>query len=107
MTGQQRLDENPIKVLEIIESLKNQSIDIIVFPESILNDIVAPVPLANSVQGQSPCNLTNVHQLIRNISCAAAKVKSYVVIDLVIKDDAGDLYNTAIVFDRNGAIIAK
>lgn len=107
MTGQQKIKENLIRVTEIINSNETRNVDILVFPELILNDHTAPIPLIKSVEKYAPCDLPIVHWVLRDISCAARKSATYIVIDLIAKDYFGDLYNTALVFDRKGAIIAK
>lgn len=107
MTGQQRLNENTKRVIDIINSDDTKNVDILVFPESILNDATAPVPLSKSDEGQSPCDSLTIHWLLHDISCAVRQSSMYVVIDLVTKDDVGHLYNTALVFDRKGSIIQK
>lgn len=92
--------------------------DIIVFPEAILNGNNSQIYLPNSTVF---CDDPNAHPVLRNISCAARKAKTYVVIDLYTKvhcsmddqsfcankTDHTNLYNMAFAFDRNGATIAK
>lgn len=107
MTGQQRLNENTKRVIDIINSDETKNVEILVFPESILNDATAPVPLLKSDEGHSPCNSLTIHWLLHDISCAVRQSSMYVVIDLVTKDDVGNLYNTALVFDRKGSIMQK
>lgn len=107
MTGEQKIKENLKRVTDIINSDETNNVDILVFPELILNDHTVPVPLIKSIEKHSPCDLPRVHSVLRDISCAARQSSTYVVIDLIAKDYAGDLYNTALVFDRKGSIIAK
>lgn len=106
MTGQQRLDENTKRVIDIINSDETKNVDILVFPESILNDPMTPVPLSKLDVGHSPCDSSTIHWLLHDISCAARKSATYIVIDLIITiDDATNMYNTALVFNRKGSII--
>lgn len=107
MTGQQKIKQNLQRVTRIINSNETKNVDILVFPELILNDHTVPIPLMESVGKRSPCDLPNVHWVLRDISCAARKSATYIVIDLITKDYAGAVYNTALVFDRKGSIIAK
>lgn len=107
MTGRQKIKENPKRVTEIINSNETKNVDILVFPEFILNDYTVPIPLIKSIEKHSPCDLPLAHWVLRDISCAARQSATYIVIDLIVIDYAGDLYNTALVFDRKGSIIAK
>lgn len=107
MTGQQKINENLIRVMNIINSDETRNVDILVFPELILNDHTEPIQLIKSVEKHSPCDLPNVHRILYGISRAAKMSAKYIVITLITKDDDGHLYNTALVFDRKGFIIAK
>lgn len=100
--------KNTERVSRIINSNGTRDLDILVFPEFILNDCDYPILLKKSDENQSLCDSSKlVHYALREIACAAKKSKTYVIIDFVMKDDAGHLYNTALVFDRKGSIIAK
>lgn len=102
------IKENTKRVIDIINSDETKNVDILVFPESILNNPTAPIPLSNSVEGHPLCDMPDIHWVLRDISCAARQSSSYVVINLLTKDNnAGAVYNTALVFDRLGSIIAK
>ena len=106
------------QLIDIIHSPRLKDVDIIVLPESILNDITSAILLPNSTVF---CDDPNAHPIFRDISCAARAAKMYVVIDLyakvycsmddqsfcVQKEDNTNTYNMALVFDRNGATIAK
>lgn len=107
VTGQQKIDENTARVIEIINSDTIRNVDILVFPESILNDDTMPIPLVDSFIDASPCDSPDIHKILHDISCAVKQASKYVVIDLVIKDETDDLYNMALAFNRTGAIIAK
>lgn len=107
MTGQQKIKNNLKRVTEIINSDETRNVDILVFPELILNDNTAPISLIELGKKCSPCDSPTVHWVLRDISRAAKKAATYVVIDLIVKDFAGNLYNTAMVFNRKGSIIAK
>lgn len=102
------IKENTKRVIDIINSNEIKNVDILVFPESILNNPTAPIPLSKSVEGYSLCDLPNVHWVLRDISCAARQSSTYVVINLMLtNDNTGNVYNTALVFDRLGTIVAK
>ncbi|XP_015586625.1 vanin-like protein 1 [Cephus cinctus] len=101
--------------------------DIIVFPESGLSTSSMParkdlkswtsfVPDAN--ERYSPCTNENVemHSALKMVSCAANSTKMYVVINIGERvpceedgcpSDKLLYYNTNVVFDRDGIIIAK
>lgn len=106
------------QIVDIIQSKDVESADILVFPESILNDKNTPIQLPNSFFF---CGDRKAPFALRNISCAVRNAKKYVVINVyvevkcsyddqpycVTKRNATNLYNMAIVFDREGEVIAK
>lgn len=106
------------QIVDIIQSEEVKNADILVFPESILNDPTTAILLPNS---STFCDDAMAHFVLRNISCAVRNARKYVVIDLNIKIkcseddqpfcankfDSINLYNMAMVFDRHGAVIAK
>lgn len=116
----------PMYVGNIMDA-KKQNADIIVFPEDGLTTYHLPprdkmdswatlVPAP--AQKYTPCtqNTIAVSQALKNISCAAQKNEIYVVINLPEKSPCtGDgcpkdnvfYYNTNVVFDRNGMVIAR
>lgn len=49
------MDQNTKRVIDIIISGKMKNLDILVFPESILNNPTAPVPLSKSDEGHPLC----------------------------------------------------
>ncbi|KYN09055.1 PREDICTED: vanin-like protein 2 [Trachymyrmex cornetzi] len=102
-------------------------VDIIVFPEAGLTTVNFPerekledwttiVPNASS--NYTPCcqDTFKVSEALRKISCAARSNKIYVVINIAEKEPCSDepcptdkmfYYNTNVVFDRTGKIIAR
>lgn len=108
-----------------MESVKN--LDIIVFPESTLNNIDVPTFVPNpNTRLTSLCSETdNVSSLYEDfliqLSCAAQKLGVYVVINLTEKElcsavpednrpcsAAGyNIFNTNVVFDRQGVIVSR
>lgn len=107
------------QVIEIIKSSELNGVDIVVLPEGILNRQHTAVLLPNT--DLSYCDDPKVDNVLRDISCAVRKANKYVVIDLLVKVkcslddqpycvndiDSTNLYNMAIVFDRNGDVVAK
>lgn len=106
------------KVLDIIKSEDVKDANIVIFPESVLNEPKTAILLPNSI---SFCDDPYANHMLRAISCAARDTRKYVVIDLNIKIkcadddqpfcanpvDSTNLYNMAMVFDRYGDVIAK
>lgn len=97
-------------------------VDIIVFPESTLNNYDTGEFFSENV---APCGSGNHGPIVNSISCAARHTKKYVSINLVetslcpdqqqieLNDtrpcpiDKINKYNTNVVFDRNGTIVSK
>lgn len=113
--------ENNLKLFDVhIASYTAKQADIIVFPEFALmgvsrnNSIEIPDPNENIIT----CGDVIYSKILRYISCAAAKAKKYVVINVMMQDNCTNeidlncpttgyyVYNTIVVFDRRGAIIA-
>lgn len=106
------------QMVDIIHSPEVKEAEIIVLPEAILNNDTSPFLLPKS---SIYCNDPNAHYSFRNLSCAARDAKKYVVMNVYVaikcsdddqpfcgnKADSTNVYNTAIVFDRFGATIAK
>lgn len=106
------------QIVEIIKSPETKAVDILVFPEAAFNRQQTAILLPDS---PVYCDEPDAHFAIRNISCAARDAKKYVVIDLFAKvncanddqpfcankTDSTNLYNMAIVFNRQGAAVAK
>lgn len=99
--------------------------DIIVFPESTLNDLDTAFYLPEPEDLVIPCGNLSYHDVVFKISCAALTEQKYIVINVKEKSDCPDkqqlalndprpcdknkvnVYNTNVVFDRKGAVIAK
>lgn len=105
-------------MVDIINSPEVKEAEIIVLPEAILNNDTTPIFQPKSTIF---CNDPDAHFVFRNLSCAARDAKKYVVIDVYTKikcedddqpfcgnkNDNTNVYNTAFVFDRTGAVIAR
>ncbi|XP_031622311.1 vanin-like protein 1 [Contarinia nasturtii] len=103
----------------IIQSAELNGVDIVVFPETILNRQGQADILPNT--NKSYCDEPKSGYILRSIACAARKAKKYVVINAFAKikcslddqpcsdsnENSTNLYTMAIVFDRNGCAVAK
>ncbi|XP_076649284.1 vanin-like protein 1 [Halictus rubicundus] len=115
------LIENAKLYSQFIKNASLQGADIIVFPEDGLTSFFFPdlpridpwttfVPTAE--EKYIPCtqNRAGISDAMKLLSCAARENKIYVVINLVEKALGADRayhYNTNVVFDRKGQIIAR
>lgn len=111
--------EVTLQAINILESSELDGVDIVVLPEVIFNRQNTAALLPNTTL--TYCDDSAVDEVLRSLSCAARKVKKYVVTDLYVKvkctqddqefcsneTDATNLYNMAIVFDRNGDVVAR
>ncbi|KAK9870139.1 hypothetical protein WA026_006231 [Henosepilachna vigintioctopunctata] len=113
---------------DIIKDIKNKnhSVDIVVFPEATL--VSEPLNTEKGIEGMTfvpepkeeiiPCDSSSEKftSFFKLLSCTARKYQIYLVINLKEKDNcAGSdclsrplkFYNTDVVFDRNGKVIAR
>lgn len=99
---------------ELIRSDEAKVTDIIIFPELTLNtfsdSVYVPDPSTNVI----PCEENSSRNVLPFLSCLAAEVGKYLVINLSEIFDCKSCaphgyvwYNTNVVFDRNGAVIAR
>lgn len=107
---------------ELIRSDEAKAVDILVFPEFTLNTISDPVYVPNPSRNLIPCHEDAPRDLLSHLSCLAAEVGKYIVINLSEIFDCESIptedprpcgphgfhrYNTNLVFGRNGAVIAR
>lgn len=111
--------KNLKQIVGIFDSSELNGVDILVLPESILNQKHTAVLLPNTKT--TFCDDPNVDPILRSISCAVRKANLYAIINLYVKvkcseddqsfcanrNDSTNLYNMAIVLNRHGDIIAK
>lgn len=120
-----QLNNNLREYISIINSDEASNLDIIVFPELTLNNLqyltYTPDPKLKIV----PCNNQQYEAFLRDLSCAAKYSRKYVAVNFMekefcsassqaVKNDPRpcapnglSYFNTNVVFDRNGAIIAR
>uniref|UniRef100_A0A336LT70 CSON000083 protein n=1 Tax=Culicoides sonorensis TaxID=179676 RepID=A0A336LT70_CULSO len=123
---EQQVSDNYFEYQRIISSQEVRQADIIIFPESTLNTIDTAVYVPDVDDLITPCDNSTYLGLIQTISCAARIRSKYIVINLKEKSDCPDkqqiefndprpcdhpnktnVYNTNVVFDRTGRVIAK
>lgn len=106
---------------QLIRSHEAKPIDILVFPELTLNTLSDPVYVPDPHETFVPCR-EDSPELLSRLSCLAAETSKYFVINLseIFDCESGadedprpcgphgfHRYNTNVVFDRNGAVIAR
>ncbi|XP_058459439.1 vanin-like protein 2 [Malaya genurostris] len=106
---------------QLIRSDSAKLADLILFPELTLNSLSDPVYVPEPQENLVPCR-TDSPELLSRLSCLAAEVRKYIVINLSEIFDCESTpeedprpcgphgfhrYNTDVVFDRNGAVIAR
>ncbi|XP_017764853.1 PREDICTED: vanin-like protein 1 [Eufriesea mexicana] len=125
------LKKNTDVYIEYIKEASEQNADIIVFPEDGLTSIHLPASwpqldswttaIPSALDEYVPCteNHINVGETLRRLSCAAKRNRIYVVVNIAEKrfcecnDECPsnrkvcNYYNTNVVFDRSGKIIAR
>uniref|UniRef100_A0A182K0R6 CN hydrolase domain-containing protein n=1 Tax=Anopheles christyi TaxID=43041 RepID=A0A182K0R6_9DIPT len=94
----------------LIRSLEAKPADIIVFPELTLNSLSDTVFVPDPIQRIAPCD--DHGTILVTLSCLAREVRKYLVINLseqfYLQQQAETVrYNTDVVFDRNGTVIAR
>uniref|UniRef100_A0A1L8EIR4 Putative biotinidase and vanin n=1 Tax=Haematobia irritans TaxID=7368 RepID=A0A1L8EIR4_HAEIR len=125
LSSENRVKDNLQGYMEILEREEAQSLDIIIFPESTLNNrdqmTFVPNPQTEMI---IPCDSEEegeYDEVMKQISCAARKYSKYIVINLTEKElcsmvpedprpcaSSGlNIYNTNVVFDRQGAVISR
>uniref|UniRef100_A0A2M4BIM1 Putative biotinidase and vanin n=1 Tax=Anopheles marajoara TaxID=58244 RepID=A0A2M4BIM1_9DIPT len=96
--------------IELVRSATARPADIIVFPELTLNSLSDPVFVPEPSQNVIPCD--DHGTILVTLSCLAREVQKYLVINLseqfFVQHRAETVrYNTDVVFDRNGMVIAR
>lgn len=106
--------------VKFIKDASDQHADIIVFPESTLTQVEQPQFVPDPIVRTTPCdnNTFESNGILARISCAARRGKVYTVINLTMMRPCDEhvngvrcvsewsLYNTNVVFDRNGTVIS-
>ncbi|XP_008552126.1 vanin-like protein 2 [Microplitis demolitor] len=124
-------EENSENFIKFLKTANEHQVDIIVFPENGLfsGEPFPPIfhrsfylPHSTYLPDHKEFKVlcrdvsSNVMEVVKSISCAAKQYAMYIVLNVHEKEkclgdncaeDGYNLYNTNIVFDRNGALIAK
>jgi len=126
--------KNPVELLtahtkrfvEIIKRDDTKNVDVLVFPEAVLNGVNTAIPVPDPKAKTVPCENQAYNGPLNDISCAAKVSGKYVVINIYMQTDCTaeqtanpndttpctvpgkklNIYNTNVVFDRAGAVIA-
>lgn len=112
------LGDNLKRMKAIIESDESRDLDILVFPEFVLNSMQSTTYVPDPKDKIVPCEIPNYHFFLTELSCAIRSRKLYVVINVVEKfpcsvaegdcsEDGLKKFNTNIVFDREGRVISR
>lgn len=110
-----RIEKAVTAYIEIIESADAGPVDIVVFPESTLNNRNYPLLIPEPADRVTPCGNDSYDAVLQRLSCSASRSRKYVVINVTEKKNASDAdspdvtlhYNANVVFDRNGVVISR
>lgn len=116
--GKALVKDNLARMKNIIESEETKNLDILVFPEFVLNNLDMMTYVPDPRENVAPCEIPNFDFFLTELSCAARSRKIYVVVNLVEKyhcttkdqhcgSDGLKVYNTNVVFDRAGRVISR
>uniref|UniRef100_A0A182PVD4 CN hydrolase domain-containing protein n=1 Tax=Anopheles epiroticus TaxID=199890 RepID=A0A182PVD4_9DIPT len=110
MPIEQRTQFHLTEYSRLIRSPEAKPADIIVFPELTLNSLSDTVFVPDPAQRIAPCD--DHGTILVTLSCLAREVSKYLVINLseqfYLQHQAETVrYNTDVVFDRNGTVIAR
>lgn len=121
-TPADQLTDRINQYVSLMDNAHGQNVDIIVFPEATLTADEQAQDVPDAIDRIVPCNNASYPNTgpVARISCAARAANLYAVINLTMrrKCDAkvngapcsnqtvNSLYNTNVVFDRNGTVIS-
>ncbi|XP_022215051.2 LOW QUALITY PROTEIN: vanin-like protein 3 [Drosophila obscura] len=118
-SSEQLLEENLQGYLELIGAA-NGSSDILVFPEATLNSVLqltaVPAQTEHSLCEPHDGDDPRVAEFLRRLACAARNARTYLVVNVKeraeeeatsVGDRGYSIYNTNVVFDRNGAVVSR
>lgn len=116
---------NTRRFVDLINSTEARDVHILVFPEAVLNFPQTAVPVPRPSDNITACGNQTQHPLIQTLSCAANQSSTYVVVQLYMSVNCTEdnlqnndtractnpqnntnIYSAAVVFNRNGAVVA-
>lgn len=108
-TSEEQLQRRLNEYLDFINHEQAVDVDIMVFPESCLNDRFTAQIIPDVDEEVVPCtNSAYDNTPVQAISCAARNRSTYVVINLTMQRHVPELilHNTNVVFDRTGKVVS-
>lgn len=116
--GKALVKDNLARMKNIIESDETARLDILVFPEFVLNNLDMLTYVPDPQEKVVPCEIPNYDFFLTELSCAVRSRKMYVVVNLLEKyqctsadnhcgSDGLKIFNTNVVFDREGRVISR
>uniref|UniRef100_A0A1B0GA13 CN hydrolase domain-containing protein n=2 Tax=Glossina morsitans morsitans TaxID=37546 RepID=A0A1B0GA13_GLOMM len=112
--------DNLKRIKAIIESEATKDLDILVFPEYILNNMDMKTYIPDPKDGIVPCEVTNYDWFLTELSCAARSRQLYLVVNMLEKEfclpfanqrkchpSGYNTFNTNVVLDRQGRVISR
>ncbi|XP_050330055.1 vanin-like protein 1 [Bactrocera neohumeralis] len=119
--GQPKAKDGLRRVKNIIESNLTSGLDILVFPEYVLNDYSLLTYVPDPALNITPCDVPNYDFILTELSCAARSRQLYLVIHVKEKVYCANdplpvghcnvsginTYSANVVFDRQGRVISR
>lgn len=93
--GKALVKDNLARMKNIIESEDTKNLDILVFPEFVLNNLDMMTYVPDPRENVAPCEIPNFDFFLTELSCAVRSRKIYVVVNLVKSISALLRINTA------------
>ncbi|ALC48761.1 Btd [Drosophila busckii] len=122
-TAKQRTEETTNLFLSIIRGADVADLDMLVFPEVVLNSPETATFVPDPAQNVTPCFMTDYDVFLVELSCAARSRGIYLVVNMQEKELCGKgygadtwapcpndgvrIFNTNVVFDRTGKVISR
>ncbi|KAH8265170.1 hypothetical protein KR044_011592, partial [Drosophila immigrans] len=122
-TPRDRLEAAKTLYMSIIESNETNDLDILVFPEYVLNNKETATFVPHPQQNVTPCFQPDYHLFLVEISCAVRARRLYVLLNIIEKElcgvgygsstwnpcpaDGVRYFNTNVVLDREGRVVSR
>ncbi|XP_036347918.1 vanin-like protein 1 [Rhagoletis pomonella] len=119
--GSAKASDSYSRMKAIIESNSTRDLDILIFPEFVLNDGSFRTYVPDPALNIAPCEIPNSEFFLTELSCLARSRQIYLVVNVIEKFFCGNdtsvvgrcetsglnTYNTNVVFDRQGRVISR